>query len=125
MYYNSDSYRDTDAEAAAAIVVVASILRNKNKNKHRKKRETWVKPYLFRRNHLGAYETLCDEFRRENVDEYNNFFFMFYIPHALIFLPLANKRLIYFFFLKPNEYNIFQNMYDKILITNSLEHYVV
>ena len=49
---------ESDTEFAAAALIIAVILKRK-----RKKRSTWVKPWLQKRQNLGMYDTLQREFR--------------------------------------------------------------
>ena len=59
---------------AAAAVVVGIIVKTKNKiDKKRKKRSIWVRPWLNRRDRLGVYNTLVEELRAEDHNEYQRF----------------------------------------------------
>ena len=49
---------------------------NKRETTKRKKRTAWVKPWLQRRTQYGAFESLVQELRREDEDDYNNYFWM-------------------------------------------------
>ena len=65
-----------DSEEYAAAFIVYNILSDETKTAHssRKKREVWVKPWLSRKNELGFNDTIMQEFRSEDVDEYQRFF---------------------------------------------------
>ena len=52
---------------AAAIVVIAAL------NKQRKKRKCWVRPWIGRRNALGAYNTLLQELHIEDPQQLRSF----------------------------------------------------
>ena len=52
---------------AAAIVVIAGL------NKQRKKRKCWVRPWIGRRNALGAYDTLLQELHIEDPQQLRSF----------------------------------------------------
>ena len=55
-----------DSEEELAAVVVVYILKKKKKRKKKwKKRSTWVKPWLTRRDPLGFYNALTYELRTE------------------------------------------------------------
>ena len=59
---------DTEKQWAAAIVACINL--NRKKRKQRKKRSFWMKPWLDRRDDLGFYNTLMQEFRTEDTEEY-------------------------------------------------------
>lgn len=61
---------DSDEETAAAIVVCVLAKRSKRR---KRKRSVWVKPWLTRRNVFGFYDTLMQELRQENIEEYIKF----------------------------------------------------
>ena len=63
---------DSDVECAAAVLIIA-ILRKRKQRKFRKKRSTWVKPWLLRREKLGIYNTLVNELRLEEEADYKKF----------------------------------------------------
>ena len=80
---------DSEEECAAAAVIIAII------SKSRKK------PWLTRRSELGINDTLLQELRFKEINEYKKFFIKWrgYIPQALLFLPYTYKilRLFHFF----------------------------
>ena len=53
---------------AAATAAIAIVVKRRKKN--RKKRSAWVKPWLTRRTKFGAYSNLLNEFRIEDLIEY-------------------------------------------------------
>ena len=62
---------DTEVEGVAATAVIAIVVKRKKKN--RKKRSAWVKPWLTRKTEFGAYSNLLNEFRIEDLIEYQKF----------------------------------------------------
>ena len=62
---------DSDEACAAAILI--ALLKQKRKRKKKRLRTAWVKPRLTRRNKLGVDNTLLEEFRLEDEDEYKHF----------------------------------------------------
>ena len=68
-----------DSEEYAAAFIVYYILSDETKTvpSSRKMRKVWVKPWLSRRNELWFYDTIMQEFRSEDVDEYQRFLGMF------------------------------------------------
>ena len=63
---------DSDSECAAAAIVFAVLLKRRKKSK-RKKRSAWVKPWLQKRTQLGIYDTLLQELRLEEEEDYKKF----------------------------------------------------
>ena len=61
------------SEEKVAVAVIAICLLKKRKKRKKIKRSIWVKPWLSRRNKLGLDNTLLNEFRNENRDEYKKF----------------------------------------------------
>ena len=64
---------DSDNECAAAAVVVAILIKKRKRLRKKRERSVWVKPWLSRRNELGADRTLLREFRLEDDEEYKKF----------------------------------------------------
>ena len=64
---------DSDDECAAAAVVVAILIKKRKRLRKKRERSVWVKPWLSRRNELGADRTLLREFRLEDDEEYKKF----------------------------------------------------
>ena len=64
-----------DSEEYAAAFIVYYILSDETKTapSSRKKRKVCVKPWLSRRNELGFYYTIMQEFCSEDIDEYPRF----------------------------------------------------
>ena len=64
-----------DSEEYAAAFIVYYILSDETKTapSSRRKRKVWVKPWLSRRNEHWFYDTIMQEFRSEDVDEYQRF----------------------------------------------------
>ena len=62
---------DSDEECAVAILI--ALLKKKRKRKKKRLRTAYVKPWLTRRNKLGVGNTLLQEFRLEDEDEYKRF----------------------------------------------------
>lgn len=61
-------------KGAVAIIAICFALKNKKKKKRKRvNRSIWVKPWLRRRNNLGLGNTLLQEFRLEDGDEYKKF----------------------------------------------------
>ena len=59
-------------EAALLGVAIACVLEEESENKNkvkerRKKRSAWVKPWLLKRDQLGFYDNLLQEFRLEDA----------------------------------------------------------
>ena len=63
---------DSDSECAAAAIDFAVLLKRRKKSK-RKKRSAWVKPWLQKRTQLGIYDTLLQELRLEEEEDYKKF----------------------------------------------------
>ena len=59
---------DSEEQFAAAAIVYILERKKKRKKKNEKKRGTWVKPWLTRRDALGFYNTLMYELRIEDVE---------------------------------------------------------
>ena len=58
---------------ATMALSAAYLYANADKKKKRKKRETWVKPWLQRREEKGTYHNLLQELRVEDVHAYRRF----------------------------------------------------
>ena len=63
---------DSDSECAAAAIVVAVLLKRRKRSKH-KKRSAWVKPWLQKRTQFGIYDTLLQELRLQEEEDYKKF----------------------------------------------------
>ena len=63
---------DSDSECAAAAIVVAVLLKRRKRSKH-KKRSAWVKPWLQKQTQFGIYDTLLQELRLQEEEDYKKF----------------------------------------------------
>ena len=70
-----DVDEDRRVVAAAAVLAIAAavIVEEEERVKKRKMRSVWIKPWLLRRNEHGAFDTLLNEFRREDPTEFKQF----------------------------------------------------
>ena len=59
--------------AAASLIVALVVKKRKQQKRKRKVRSSWIKPWLKRRDELGVYSTLLQEFRFEDHIEYHKF----------------------------------------------------
>ena len=64
-------YHGLDEECAAAILI--AFLKRKRKRKKKRLKTVQVKLWLTKRNKLGVENTLLQEFRLEDEDEYKRF----------------------------------------------------
>ena len=64
---------DSEDECCAAAIVVAITSKKRKRKRQKRQRSVWVKPWLTRRNELGVGNTLLEEFRLENDEEYKQF----------------------------------------------------
>ena len=74
---------DCDEQCAAFSAFIAIVykdrefMRKKLKRQHRQLRFVWVEPWLTQSDELGVDNTLLQEFRLEEGDEYQRFLIMF------------------------------------------------
>ena len=67
-------FMTSEMEVAAASLIVALVVKKWKQQKWKRKvRSSWVKPWLKRRDELGVYSTLLQEFRFEDHIEYQQF----------------------------------------------------
>ena len=63
-------YKMSSSEEAAALVVLLHGIKSRKK---RKSRSRWAKPWLSKRSSFGFYDTLLQELRSEDEEEYKKF----------------------------------------------------
>ena len=64
---------DSEDECFAAAIIVAITSKKLERKRQKKQRSVWVKPWLTHRNELGVGNTLLEEFRLENDEEFKQF----------------------------------------------------
>ncbi|XP_033104337.1 uncharacterized protein LOC117106923 [Anneissia japonica] len=86
-----------EQEELAAVCLIAGIMLKRKREREEKKKEKrmWIKPWLERRNELGACETLMRELRSEDRKGFENYIRMDYMlfDHLLELVgPTISKK---------------------------------
>ena len=120
---------DVEEKCAAAIIIYI-ITKRKKRRKCKKQRSIWVKPWLNRRNQLGFYDTIMNEFRMEDTQEYKKFL---RLPPSIFdellefsaYSCFSFPRMLSFLHSMSNLFSYFEkNVPSRIFTKKCSEHYI-